>query len=384
MKSPFQFGKIVEGANFTNRDEEIKRLISNFENNIHTLIISPRRWGKSSLVKAASRRVTRRQSDLKFCYIDLFRIRNEDEFYTTFAREVVKATSKKTEEWIAYAKSFLTRMTPRFSFGTDPTHDFEMTFDFARKTEAYEEILDLPEKIAKQRKVKIVVCIDEFQNLSFFQDPLLFQKRLRSVWQHHQHTVYCIYGSKRTMLAHLFGNKSMPFYKFGDVLYLDKIQKAHLVKFVMKGFERTGKQIDRQQSERIVDWMKCHPYYVQQLSHMVWVTAESNVSDLILETALNDLIHQSAILFEREIESLSNTQINFLRALSEGVQEALSSADILKKYHLGTSGNVVKIKKSLEKKEMISNIQSKPKFIDPAFELWFKRVYCQRPKGGMA
>ena len=377
MKSPFQFGKIVEGATFTNRDQEIKRLISNFENNLHTLIISPRRWGKSSLVKVSSRRAARKHSDFKFCFIDLFRIRNEDEFYTAYAREVIKATSKKTEEWVAYAKSFLTRITPRFSFGTDPIHDFEITFDFDRKTEAFEEILDFPEKVAKKRNIKIVMCIDEFQNLSFFRDPLLFQKRLRSAWQHHQHTVYCIYGSKRTMLAHLFGNKSMPFYKFGDILYLDKILKSHLVRFVVKGFERTEKQISQQQVEKIVDWMQCHPYYVQQLSHMVWIATESKVSDTILETTLNDLILQNGILYEREIENLSNTQINFIRALADGVQEALSSAEILKSYNLGTSGNVVKIKRSLEKKEIISNVHSIPEFIDPAFELWFKRIYCK-------
>ena len=173
MKSPFQFGKIVEGTAFTNRAQEIRRLISNYENNLHTLIISPRRWGKSSLVKVASRRAAKKHPDFRFCFIDLFRIRNEDEFYSVYAREVIKATSKKTEEWVAFAKTYLTRITPRFSFGSDPIHDFEITFDFDRRSEAFEEILDLPEKIAKKRNIKIVMCLDEFQNLSFFHDPLL-------------------------------------------------------------------------------------------------------------------------------------------------------------------------------------------------------------------
>ena len=378
MKTPFQFGKIVEGATFTDREQEIKRLISNFENNLHTLIISPRRWGKSSLVKVASQRAARKHSDFKFCFIDLFRIRDENEFYTAYAREIIKSTSRKVEEWMAYAKSFLTRITPRLSFGPDPIHDFEITFDFDRKIDAVEEILDLPEKISKKRKMKMVICIDEFQNLSFFHNQLLFQKRLRSAWQHHQHTVYCIYGSKRTMLAHLFGNTSMPFYKFGDILYLDKIQKSHLIRFIVRGFERTEKQISQHQAEKIVDWMRCHPYYVQQLSHMVWIATETEVSDANLEIGLNDVIHQNAILYEREIENVSNTQINFMRALADGVQEALSSSEILKSYNLGTSGNVVKIKKSLEKKEIIANVHTKPEFIDPAFELWFKRIYCKR------
>ena len=50
----------------------------------------------------------------------------------------------------------------------------------------YQEILNLPEQIARKKDIQVVVCIDEFQNLAGFKHPLLFQRRLRSEWQHHQ------------------------------------------------------------------------------------------------------------------------------------------------------------------------------------------------------
>lgn len=375
MNSPFQFGKIVEGSAFTDRESDIQRLVLNFESRLHTILISPRRWGKSSLVKRASRVASRNHADMRFCFIDLFNIRNEREFYATYARELVKITSNKVDEWVSLTQSFLNRIRPRFSFGTDPVNDFTIQFDLETPSHAVDEVLELAEKIAKKKNTNIVVCLDEFQNLAHFEEPDLFQKRLRSVWQHHQRITYCLYGSKRSMLARLFEHKSMPFYKFGDVFYLDKIDINHWCKYIVKQFRRTGKSIPSKLAEQIAAWMQGHPYYVQQLSHMVWITTPEKVNEKILTAALNDLIRQNSTLFEKDIEGLSNTQVGFLRALSEGVNQSMSSSEILRKYHLGTSANVVKIKKALENKEIIQIQKGRPVFVDPAFEFWLKRVY---------
>ena len=377
MNSPFQFGKIVEGSAFTDRESDIQRLVLNFENRLHTILISPRRWGKSSLVKRASRVASRNHTDMSFCFIDLFNIRNEREFYAAYARELIKSTSNKVEEWVSLAQSFLNRIRPRFSFGTDPITDFSIQFDLDTPLHAVDDVLELSEKIARKKKINIVVCLDEFQNLAHFEEPELFQKRLRSVWQHHQRVAYCLYGSKRSMLARLFEHKSMPFYKFGDVFYLDKIDIPHWRMYIMKQFRKTGKSIPSNLAVQIAEWMHGHPYYVQQFSHMVWITTSDEVNENILNAALDDLIHQNSSLFEKDMEGLSNTQVNFLRALSEGVNQSMSSSDILLKYQLGTSANVVKIKKALENKEIIEIHEGKPVFVDPAFELWLKRIYIR-------
>ena len=204
MKSPFQFGKIVEGSAFTNRNADVQRLINNFESQLHTILISPRRWGKSSLVKRASYRAMKKHADLCFCFIDLFNIRNEKEFYSVYARELIKATSNKVEEWASIAQTFLKRFRPKFSFGSDPINDFSIQFDLDTPLQAADDVLELAEKLAVKKKLNIIVCLDEFQNLAHFDEPELFQKRLRSIWQHHQRCTYCLYGSKKTILAGLF------------------------------------------------------------------------------------------------------------------------------------------------------------------------------------
>ncbi len=375
MKSPFKFGSVVEGEYFTNRVKDIDRLILNFESNINTILLSPRRWGKSSLVKKAVKSILKKESSYRACYIDLFQIRDENEFYSKFATEIIKSTSTKMEEWIKTSGKFLKNFKPNISFGVDPNTDFKISIDFAEEDKTYAEILELPEKIAKSKKIKIIVCIDEFQNLSNFEDPILFQKRLRSVWQHHKKSVYCLFGSKRHMLMDIFENKSMPFYKFGDVFYLEKIRKHYLTRYLIAKFTKTKKDISVKHADHIVQLMDEHPYYVQQLSHIVWSNTEKDVTEKIITYSVNQLLEQNSLLFEKEIDSLSNTQINFLRAIILGVENSFSSQVILRKYKLGASSNIVKIKRALVQKEIINIGNGKPIILDPCFLLWLKEKY---------
>ena len=79
-----------------------------------------------------------------------------------------------------------------------------------------------PKKIAIEKGIQIVICIDEFQQISDFEDSKTFQKKLRSVWQLQQHVSYCLFRSKKHLMNELFEKKNLPFYKFGDAIYLAK------------------------------------------------------------------------------------------------------------------------------------------------------------------
>jgi AAA+ ATPase superfamily predicted ATPase len=374
MKSPFVYGKVVENISFINRAKEIERLSGNFENHINSILISPRRWGKSSLVRKTATTVNKSNPNIKFCFLDLFRIRTEEEFYKQFVTEIVKSTSGKLDEWIENVKNFLGRFSPRFSFGADPVNDFQLTFDVSSGELDAKEVLNLPEIIAKKKKIHIIVCIDEFQDVGNYKDALGFQKLLRSVWQYHQNASYCLYGSKRHMMTELFENQSMPFYKFGDVLFLQKIKKHHFIKFITGSFSRTGKSIDKILSENLIEKVDTHPYYVQQLAHIVWINTTKKVTEEILEESINELIDQNSILYQQIVNGLSYTQINFLIALSRGAIN-FNSTEVMQKYALGTSANVTKIKKVLINKEIVDTTNGSISFLDPTFKLWMEKTF---------
>jgi len=372
--SPFQFGKTVGSASFVNREQEKKRIASNFKSGINTILISPRRWGKSSLIKETARLVSADEKNIRFCFIDAFSISSEEEFYSMFAKELIKTTSSKVEDWLKAGKDFFKSVIPTFSFGIDPQQDFSVSIDWKQAVKHREEILNLPETIAQKKGLRLVVCIDEFQNIRNFASPDAFEKILRSQWQHHQQVSYCLYGSKRHMMSGIFNEKSRPFYRFGEIMTLGKIEKQHWIDHIVKCFRNSKKQIAQDLAGMIVDLMKCHSYYVQQLSHIVWSISESKIDEATINKAVEELLQHNDALYQREIESLSVTQINFLKAVVDGVRQ-FTSAQIMVDYKLGTPNNVTKNKEILRNADFIDIQNGVVEFLDPAFELWFKRVY---------
>lgn len=180
MNSPFVFGVRVEGDAFTDRKEETKRLKMNFLYGVNTILISPRRMGKTSLVDKACALV--KSDSVKIAKMDAFGCRSEADFVDSFATAVIRATSSKWEEWIENAKTFLSRFVPKVTFGQDPVNDFSISFEYNTGNNAVEDILRLPERIAAQKGCRLVVCVDEFQQIGEFPDSLTFQKKLRGIW----------------------------------------------------------------------------------------------------------------------------------------------------------------------------------------------------------
>jgi AAA+ ATPase superfamily predicted ATPase len=373
--SPFAFGRVAVGDTFVNRMDEKKRLALNFANKVNTILISPRRWGKSSLVKEVGTAMNKAHKQYRFAYIDLFSIRTESEFYEAYAREVIKCSSNKFDEWVNNARLFLKNVTPKISISGDAQHDFDLSFDVKDIKKSYDTILNLPEKIAKEKNIKIVICIDEFQNIASFTDNLAFQKRLRSFWQQHQNVTYCLYGSKRSLLIQLFEKRSMPFYRFGDIMYLEKIAAKHWNPFILNAFAKTRKKIKQEQITRIIDLMQCHPYYIQQLCYLLWIRSGRTVKDEDLVASIEDLVNQNSNLFEREAEGMSNSKIAVIRAIANGNYSGLSSGEIIREYHLGSSANVTKTLKALDLDEIIDKRNGEYRLIDPSFELWFKKRF---------
>lgn len=369
MQSPFSFGRAVRNESFTNREEEVKKLSSNFYHNINTIIVSPRRWGKSSLVEKVALQV--RSKELKVVRIDLFSLRTEEEFYNAFGNAVIRATSNKAEEWMELSRKFIRTFTPKFTIELGDKQSFDLSLDLEAIRKHYRELLDLPEKIAQEKKINIVVCIDEFQNVSSFSNALAFQKRLRSSWQHHERVCYCLYGSKKHMMLELFNKQSHPFYRFGELVQLPKISAAKWVVYICRQFKKTGKHIEPQQAREIAGAVKDHPYYVQQLAHLVWVATIKEVFQATVKAALADMVKQNGILYFRETEELNNTELKLLRAVCAG-EDKYTSKDILHRYSLGTSANVVKARRGLVAKEIADEQGGRLFFLDPVFELWFR------------
>lgn len=374
MNTPFIFGKIAKLENFTDREKETALLVSNFNSLINTIIISPRRWGKNSLVNKAADIALTKNDRLRICKIDLFNVRNEEHFYQLLAQNILKATSSKWEESVDSAKKFFSQLIPKIILTGDMQNEISLDFDWNEIKKNPDEILDLAEKIATDKGMRLVICVDEFQNIAEFEDPLYFQKKLRSHWQQHQNVSYCLYGSKRHMMLDVFTNSSMPFYKFGDILFLEKIDTPSWISFIMERFNHTGKSISKEQAELIVRLADNHPYYVQQLAQQAWLRTINQCNENIVHQAHTTIAEQLSLLFVTITESLTNNQINFLKALIAG-ETSLSSARVISKYRLTSSAVVSRSRKALIEKDILDNKANKISFQDPIYCYWLTNNY---------
>lgn len=370
---PFTYGRVTASDDFTNRSEEIALLKRNFLAGVNSILISPRRWGKTSLLRRVTEEMSHEQKDIRICHIDIFDLRNEHQFYVALANGVLQATSSRWEEFVKDAKQFLGALVPTITFSPDMQTGVSFGVGWEEIERNPEEILDLAERVAERKKIRIIVCIDEFQSLASFADPLAFQKKLRARWQNHRHVTYCLYGSKRHMLLEVFTDSSMPFYKFGELLYLKKIGTEEWISFIRRRFSDTGKEISEEDARLIAQLAENHPYYVQQLAQQSWFRTGRKCNREIILSAREDIVGQLGLLFANITERFSATQMGLLRAIIAG-EKQLSAQQTLLQYRLGTSANVVRVKRGLIESEVLDDSGGELTFLDPMFRHWLEFI----------
>lgn len=371
MDKAFIYGMSVEGKNFTDRELETKRLQLNFENGMNSILISPRRIGKTSLVKKV--KSLTEGKDRIVVFMDIYKCRSEYEFYEKFASSVIQATSTKMDQMVRTAKEFIMSITPKITYSPDPGTEYTLSLGITPKTNTPEEILDLPERIAQKKGIQMVVCIDEFQQIGEMPDSLTIQKTIRSVWQHHRNVCYCLFGSKQHLMNNLFYSRKMPFYQFGDMFFLKKIPTEKWVPFITSRFKDAGKQISEKLAERICQTVDNYSSYVQQLSWNVLVVSDSIVTEQSFQEGLEATFAQVTPFFVELTANLTTYQLNLLRAICSGFHEDFGKKEVTSQYDLGSRSNLVKLKKALIEREIIEQTEDGLFISDPLFERWFKR-----------
>ena len=371
MERAFVYGMSVEGENFTDRVKETKRLKMNMENGINVILVSPRRIGKSSIVRKVTKEIT--SPKIRTVYMDIYDCRSEYDFYNRFASELLKQTANKTGQVIENIKKFMVRLTPKISFSPEPMSEFSLSLGITPQNYKPEEILQLPEIIGQAQGVHIVVCIDEFQQIGEMSDTLTIQKRLRGIWQHQRNVSYCLFGSKKHLMNKLFQNRRMPFYQFGEMMYLDKIPTEDWVPFICSRFESQDKKISAELARLICETVESNSSYVQQLAWNVMAETGKVTTEEDFNRGVDALLAQCSALFEEQLKGLTGYQINFIRALCDGVSSDFGSKAILETYNLGTKSNISRIKTALLSKEMIDFDKDNVFLEDPVFKIWFKR-----------
>lgn len=302
------------GDNFCNRLNERKYLQNNIQSIRPTLIMSPRRYGKTSLVLYVL-------NELKFpfAHIDLYSEIDEAEVQNSILSAIgdilysIESTPKKA---LKFVTDFFSSLSVSF---TVENTQIKVQFSKSKKPPA-KNILDSLKKLENilQSKKKIVVFfIDEFQRLTQITESTTIEGSLRHIAQGSKNIMFIFSGSNRHLLSRMFDDKNKPFYKLCDRIILDRISKDDYIPFIQdKAKKQWGNMLSKEVIEQILDTTVNHPYYVNVLCHKLWLLSNlpstRDVEDAWRQCALEE---KTNIL--DEIDLLSTNQAKMLIAIAK-------------------------------------------------------------------
>ena len=173
----------------------------------------------------------------------------------------------------------------------------------------------------------------------------------------------------------IFGNSKNPFYRFGQMMALKKIAKEYWKPFIHDSFYNHGKTISDDMIERICNTVQCHSWYMQQFCFLIWTRTATEVTEEIYQSQLTKLLDTNTDMFITNIDGMPASQIAFLRAVCMG-ETHFNAQQVVAEYGLGAPRTITKNKKALVERDFIEKSGDGFKMVDPVFELWFKREYC--------
>ena len=174
------------------------------------------------------------------------------------------------------------------------------------------------------------------------------------------------------MMMDIFANSQKPFYRFANIVLMPKISKADWIPFIINKFAETGKSISDSYAERVCELTQCHSWYLQQFCFFLWNETNQEVDEQVFSTSLRRLIDTNKPMFMSDVEKLTPSQREMLRAILAG-EERLTSDDVRHRYHLGNPNTIMRNKRVLQEKSFVEEEGGRLVIADPVFALWYRQ-----------
>ena len=339
--NPFRYGRAVSGDQYYDRlavGESLYRTIAGGAANV--VLYAPRRYGKTSLVKNV---IDKWSEDGFTClYFDMMKMDSVERFCEKYAAAVY-AAEKGVDRVVRTFGELLSRLRPKFTVGEDGSPSIELDMSSRKFTPSdLEDILNLPEKVAKGERTFVVV-FDEFQEIAGLSQSLPMEGVFRGCIQHHESVRYVFLGSKTHLLKRMFSEHSRPFYNSARIMHLEKPPEDESRKFVTDRFSSAGVRIGAEEVDKVLSLSQNIPYFIQALSSEVFesVIARGGRSvrpDDILAAA-DSLTEMKREQYETVVGELSSAQRSLLSALAASPTNRFDEA-YRRKYGIGPSSTV--------------------------------------------
>jgi hypothetical protein len=379
--NPFTYGALALGDAFTNRETELRDLVADMENGQDVVLYAPRRYGKSSLVIRASQRALKR--DVLVGYCDLMRTTTKERFAAALAKTIYADLESPGEQVVERAANLFRGLRIRPTMEVDPDDlSLRFTFQTGRRPtdidDTIERLLELPGKIAAERKRRVSIVFDEFQEIVGLDRN--FPNLMRSVFQMQPEIGHVYLGSKRHVLERIFNDKNEPFWRSAKQMELGPIAPAKFAPFIRKRFDATEKAITPEALDRLLGITAGHPYATQELAYAVWqlVPSGHHAFPDDVDTAVEQVLRSEHNHFARIWDEAPAAQRLLMLALAEEPAHAVYSAGYRERHDLPGPSSVGIALQALEKKEIAGRTSEGDRcIIEPFLAEWLRRE--QRP-----
>lgn len=336
--NPFAFGKIVKGKDFFNRKKEIDELSADILNHQNIILYAPRRYGKTSLVLKTFEELERKHKNFKGIYIDFYSINSIQKFITQMSNQYAEKSKLSLERIIETLKDFITGITPSITLDKEGNPKIEVSVLQNNKTRAFEDIMKLPEKLAVNKNI-VAVFFDEFQeviNLNGFE----FQKRLRSIIQHHNKVSYIFCGSKHHLFQDIFNNVNNPLFNSGKTKSLDVIPEKEYSAFIHKHFKKINQNFMPEDARYIYRLAGTIPYNIQLLCNetynLMLINKNAPIKELI-KFSYNNIVESKKEEYLILYDNFSNSEKRALEIILKHDGKNLFHKEVLSEFRIAAS-----------------------------------------------
>jgi hypothetical protein len=378
VTNPFVYGEVVPREAFADRAVELDRLITDLGAGQKVFLISPRRYGKSSLVRQALAALARRGTLTVDVTVSSYS--SYVAFLEGYARAITAVESKweRARSWLA---EVITSTRPEVRFDPKETGMGRLSVAFPQVqtprdvSRLANEVFEMPGRLAAYRKRPVVVALDEFQAVDGFNGGSV-EHALRAAAQHQREVGYVFAGSEPSLMEKMIGPRR-PFYKAGPVMRLEKIPPDEFAAWIELRFTKSGIKPEAGLGAAIVDLAGNLPYDVQRLAHETWddsrAAARRRVNLDDLHDTLGRLLAEQDTMFEAIWQRLTLAQRGVLRAVVvQGGRELLAS-DTRARHRLGGASSIQTSLSALVKQDLTMREGSRYFVIDSLLREWVAR-----------
>lgn len=371
-ENPFYFRELPLDAPFCNRVDDLEKLVSYAKADASVVIYSPRRFGKTSLIKRVQSSLSEQGYVTVFC--DFFGVASVDDVAERIARSVYTVTHRHDslfEKAVKWIRSFRPTLRPQED-GT-VTISVEPASRDLNGLALLTETMDALKKFQSSLGVPLNIAMDEFQEITELKDSSQIEGVLRQFIQQIPCSFFFV-GSRRRVLLTMFNERKRPFYQSSVLHELKPISPDHFIPFIQNLFEQRGRSCTKECLSEILSWSAGHPYYTQKACFFIYECGEERLAVAQVRQALGVLIENERPVFEAVIQGLAPKQISLLKALAEQPTASPFALDYMVRYHLGSSGAIQGALQKLSNMDLIEKDKEKVwRLVDPVFSLWLRQ-----------